>query len=40
LHNARELAQQAARSFFLRATLTRQAIAEQRNARAQLTETP
>ena len=40
LHKAGELAQEAARSFFSRLALTRQAIDEQRKARAQLTATP
>lgn len=38
LEKARKLAEKAARSFFRRGALTRQAIDEQRNARAQLTE--
>jgi hypothetical protein len=40
LQKASKLAQKAARSFFRRDTLTRQAIDEQRKARAQLTEAP
>ena len=40
LRKAGELAEKAARSFFRRGTLVRQAIDEQRNARAQLTEAP
>jgi hypothetical protein len=40
LRKAGELAEKAARSFFRRGTLARQAIDEQRNARAQLTGAP
>lgn len=40
LRKARKLAQKAARSFFRRTALTHEAIDEQRNARAQLSETP